>query len=304
MEMSRIAIIDDDTRICETLREKLASSGHECVVVNEGGEAFKALKQARPDLVVLDLMMPEVSAFRLCRMIRRDPLLYTVAVMVMASAEDEPEILHCMEQGADDYLVRPIAPMDVLRKVQALLLLRDATAKRDPLTGMPGTLAVKREINHKLARGATIAACYIGATNGKALTGDGRAVGSGADDLVQDVAGLISKLADELEIYEVFAGYVGAAHFVVVLNLEGYKKFCKRLIENFSRGIVQGNRSAAFPHPSATPVTQKVAVGVAHNQYRTFRSADKMFRVLAEVHRKAQESATSSYFVDRRRLDR
>jgi len=302
MEMSRIAIIDDDKRVCETLGEKLASSGHDCVVFNDGGQAFNALKQARPDLVMLDLMMPEVSGFRLCRMIRRDPVLYTVPVMVLAVAEDEPEVLHCMEHGADDYLVKPIVAQDVIRKVRALLLLRDATGKRDPLTGMPGTLAVKREINHKLARGEMVAACYIGAANGKGATKDARAPAS--DELVQDIGRLISTVADELHIYELFAGYVGAAHFVVVLNLEGCKSFCKRFIEKFDREIAQGAQAGSFQRPSVSSVTPRVAVGVAHNRYRTYRSADKMFQVLAEVHRKAQEEATSSYFIDRRHVDR
>jgi GGDEF domain-containing protein len=224
--------------------------------------------------------------------------------MVLALAEDEPELLHCMEQGADDYLIMPSVGQDVIRKVRGLLLLQDAIGRHDSLTGMPGTLAVKREINHKLARRETIAACYIGPTNSTVSTRDTRTPGSGTDELVRNVAGLVSKIADEIESYEPFAAYVGAAHFVVVLNIDGYDTFCKQLIEKFDREIAHAGHAITPSRPSAGSAMPKIAIGVAHNQYRAFTSADKMFQVLAEVHRKAQESATSSYFVDRRRVDR
>jgi DNA-binding response OmpR family regulator len=302
MDMSKIAIVDDDKNVCEMLRDRLTGSGHECCVINDGGGAFKKLKDARPDLILLDLMMSEVSGFRLCRMIRRDPLLYTVPVMVLAAAEDEPEVLHCIEHGADDYVTVPLAAQDVIRKVRGLLLLQDAIGSRDPLTGMPGTVAVKREINHRLARGEAIATCYIGMTNGTQQAKNISAHGSSADSIVRDMGRLIGQVADELHIYEVFAGYVGAAHFVVVLSLDQYQRFCKRCIEKFDVEIAQ---RSGRPRPGISgDGTPKISVGVAHNQHREYRSADKMFQVLAEVHRKAQESATSSCFVDRRRIDR
>ncbi len=300
--MSTIAIVDDDKNVCEMLRDKLTGGGHECIIINDGRLAFKTLKERRPDLVLLDLMMSEVSGFRLCRMIRKDPLLYTVPVMVLAVAEDQPEVLHCMEYGADDHLVIPFVAQHLSRKVRALLLLQDATGHRDPLTGMPGTVAVKREINHKLARAETIAACYIAPTNGTASARNSRTTASGTEELVRDVARLISTVADELEIHELFAGYVGAAHFVVVLSIDQYQRFCKRCIEKFDAEIAQ--RTGSSRPGTAAHGSPKISVGVAHNQHREYRSADKMFQVLAEVHRKAQESATSSCFVDRRRVDR
>jgi len=300
--MSRIAIVDDDTNICEMLRDRLTGNGHECFLINDGREAFKTLKERRPDLILLDLMMSQVSGFRLCRMIRKDPLLYTVPVMILAAAEDEPEVFHCIDHGADDYLTIPFAVQDLIRKVRGLLLLQNAIANRDELTGMPGTVAVKREINHKLARGEAIAACYIGTVNGTQTAKDAGSRNSGADSLVRDMGRLIAQTADELHIYEVFASYVGAAHFVVVLSLDQYQRFCKRCIEKFDAEIAK--RTSGTRPAIAGSDTPKIAVGVAHNQHRQYRSADKMFQVLAEVHRKAQESATSSYFVDRRRVDR
>ena len=302
--MSRIVVVDDDRNVCETLRETLTRSGHECFVVNDGGGAFSEVKKARPDLVVLDLMMPEVSGFRLCRMIRRDPLLYPVPIMILAVADEGPEILHCIEQGADDCLMKPIAGQEVIRKVRGLLLMRETAAKRDPVTGMYGMEAVKREINHKLARGEAIAACYIEAASPKSVAREASAPGANGAELVRDVAQLISTVAEEMQVYEIFAGHVGGPHFVVVVNLDEHERFCKRFVEKFDSEIARPSGRESLSTQGATRPAPKVSVGVAHNQHRTYRSADRMFQVLGEVQRKARESAESSCFVDRRHVDR
>jgi len=291
--VGRIVVVDDDKSFCEAFREKLASSGHECFFTSDGGRAFVELKKARPDLVVLDLMMSEVSGFRLCRMIRRDPLLYSIPVMVLAVADDQPEVMHCMEQGADDFLMKPMAAaQDVMRKIQRLLLLREEAAKRNLVTGMYGMLAVKREINHKLARGEAIAACYI------------EVASPNGSEIVRDVAQLISTVAEETQIYEVFAGHIGGAHFVVVLNLDEHERFCKRFVAKFDADIARSNGRVNIPAQAATRPLPKVSVGVAHNQHRKYSSADRMFQVLGEVQRKARQAAESCYFVDRRHVDR
>ena len=290
--MGRIVVVDDDKSFCEAFREKLTGSGHECFFVSEGSRAFSALKEARPDLVVLELMMPEVSGFRLCRMIRRDPLLYPVPIIVVAVADDEPEVRHCMEQGADDCLIKPIAAQDAMRKVRGLLITREEAAKRNPVTGMYGMEAVKREINHKLARGEAIAACYI------------EVASPNGSETVRDIAQMISAVAEETQTYEVFAGHIGGAHFVVVLNFDKYERFCKQFIQTFDSDIARSNGGANRLAQPATRPLPKVSVAVAHNQHRKYGSADRMFQVLGEVQRKARESAESCYFVDRRRVDR
>jgi len=312
--MNRVIIVDDDENVCEVLRRKLHEAGYHCTVANKGARAFETLKEVRPDLILLDLMMPEVTGFRLCRMIRRDPLLYTIPVIVLALAEDEQETLHCMEQGADAYLLKPIVAHELMRKVRGLLLLREMATKPDPATGMPGLEAVKREINHKLARSESVAACYLEFANLRTAANRGASAATNRDELVRDAARLIEEVTENLQIYELFAAYVGAAHFVVLLNLYEYQKFCKRVIEKFDSELLPRWRRGALgqPYPgvrnfserNANQVAPKVSIGVTHNQYRNYKSADKMFRVLAEVQRKAQESPTSSYFIDRRRVDR
>ena len=120
--MARIAVVDDDRSVCDLVARQLPGAGHKCVAVSDGRRAFETLKQTRPDVILLDLMMSGISGFRLCRMIRQDRILYRTPIVVLACAEDEPEVMYCKELGADDFLAKPGAAEQAAAKVDGLLL--------------------------------------------------------------------------------------------------------------------------------------------------------------------------------------
>ena len=304
--MARVAIVDDDKSVCDLLAQRLPGAGHRCVTVTDGRRAFEALKQARPDIVLLDLMMSEVSGFRLCRMIRQDRILYRIPIVVIACAGDEPEVEYCKELGADDFLARPIAAEQLTATVDKLLVSYEDARKRDPATGLSGLEAVKIELNHKLARGESVAACYLGVSNLREVIKDREVKSSAMNELARDIAGLIHRVAEGLRIYEMLVGYVGAAHFVIVLKLHDYESFCKRFVKKSDsefalhcrrrRPTLANGGTAVRSGNRATP---EISIGVVHNQHRRYRSADTMLRMLSRALHEAQESPGSSYFVCR-----
>jgi len=295
--MARIAVIDDDSVTCETLARQLAKAGHDCIVQTNGERAFRAIKEARPDVVLVDLMMSGVSAFRLCRMIRQDPALYLVPIVVSALADDEPEVEYCKRLGADEGIRKPIVINDLLNKVQEQLALVEKMKQRDPSTGLPGLKAIKKEINHKLARNQTIAACYLGVVNlREAAQTHPTKHDAAVDELAKETAQLIYRVAEKLQIYEMLVGYVGAAHFVVVLKPAEYEPFCKRFLKSFDsdiafrwkRGAVTARRGRGAP---------RVAIGVVHNLDQPYTSADTLLMMLSHAQHEAQNSNCSSYLV-------
>ena len=302
--MARVAVVDDDKALCETLARQLAEAGHECVVESRGVRAFDTLKGARPDVVLLDLMMSGVSGFRLCRMVRKDPILYAVPVIVIACAGDEPEVAYCKKLGADESVVKPIAVNELMGKVQTQLVSIEEAKRRDAATGLPGLEAIRRELNHKLARGERVAACYLGVVNLKEIM-KGRAEERDAvNELAREVAHVMYQVAERLQIYEMLVGYVGSAHFVVILKPDEHEHFCKRFIRAFDSGLaVRWKRGRLTPgHGGDTrkggkPAAPRVSIGVVHNLNREYTSADTLLMMLAQVQREAQDSPTSSYLV-------
>ncbi|NIA13558.1 MAG: response regulator [Nitrospiraceae bacterium] len=310
--MSKILLIDDDIDLAELVKTKLSAEGHEAYTINTGDGAFELAKQIKPDIAILDIMLPGVTGYQICRRLRKDPELYKMAILILTALGEEPEILHGLEQGADDYLVKPFKLERLTEKLAALNALLQAANTRNPFTNLPGTDAVKREINHRLARGAAIAACYIDAVGFKpycAARGP-----AGQQEALAFIAKLLTSLTRDMGIYECFVSHMGGEHFVVLLNQEDYERFCSALLDTFDRSVQQLYTAQEISQGYLMATDKRgrevrcplmaLSVGVAHTQFRQFKSAKKMFEVLAQTRQMAQPDGKSILFVDRRRTDR
>ncbi len=310
--MSRILLVDDDIDLAELVKTRLATEGHEVIVTHSGEKAFHLAKETKPDIAILDIMLPGITGYQICRMIRKDPELYAIGILILTALGEEPEILHGLEQGADDYLAKPFKHSVLLEKIASIESLLDAIKRRNPITNLPGTEAIKREINHRLARGSAISSCYIDIVGFKAYAA---AYGPEAKNkALQFMAQLLQQIIRQSGVYETFIAHLGGEHFVVLLNLEDYERFTATLIRMFDhhskslyqkqdveRGYViyKDRRGQEKKGP-----LMHLAIGVAHTQHRTFKSAKKMFEVLAQTRHMAEGKGKSTVFVDRRRTDR
>ena len=119
--MARIVVADDDVDIRELVEFKLASMGHEIVAVGDGAAAIEACRAQRPDLCVLDVMMPGVSGLDAIRMIRADPDLVDLPVVLLTARAQESDVATGFDSGADDYVTKPFSPRELAARVETLL---------------------------------------------------------------------------------------------------------------------------------------------------------------------------------------
>ncbi len=310
--MSRILLVDDDVDLAELVKTKLVAEGHEVQSTNTGEGAFELAKQFKPDIAVLDIMLPGITGYQICRRLRKDPELYKIGVLILTALGEEPEVLHGLEQGADDYLVKPFKLDKLMEKLSSLSALLESANKRHVVTNLPGTDAIKREINHRLARGMAIGACYIDMVGFKAYCAAyGR---EGQKRALEFMSRTLTGLTRSMGIYESFICHMGGEHFVVLINLEDYERFCSSLTSTFDQGVKQLYSAKEIQQgyivakdrrgQEARYPIMALSVGVAHTQYRQYKSAKKMFEVLAQVRQMAQPDAKSVIFIDRRRTDR
>ncbi len=310
--MSRILLVDDDVDLAELVKTKLAVEGYQVFTIHTGENAFEYAKQVKPDIAILDIMLPGVTGYQICRRLRKDPELYRIAILILTALGEEPEILHGLEQGADDYLVKPFKLERLVEKLASLITLLQSVDKRNPITNLPGTDAIKREINHRLSRGTAIAACYIDVVGFKPYCASRGQ--DGQVNALRSIARIVTNLLRTMGIYESFVAHMGGEHFVVLVNLEDYERFCNTLIETFDHSIPQLYTPAEIAQGYITTLDRRgaevraplmaLSIGVAHTQHRQYKSAKKMFEVLAQVRQMAQPDGKSVVFVDRRRTDR
>jgi two-component system phosphate regulon response regulator PhoB len=116
-----ILIVDDESDIVELLDYNLRGAGYTVVTARDGASALAAIKRQKPDLVVLDLMLPDIPGTEVCRRVRREPGTASIPVLMLTARAEEIDRVVGFEVGADDYVVKPFSPRELVLRVQALL---------------------------------------------------------------------------------------------------------------------------------------------------------------------------------------
>jgi len=121
---AKILAVDDEPALTDLMQFHLVRAGHKVTTAANGWEAIEAVKLCRPDLILLDLMLPDLDGFGVCEILRRDPLTATIPIIIV-SAWASPDSRNLgLELGALDYLTKPFSPHDLVARVNRLTQAR------------------------------------------------------------------------------------------------------------------------------------------------------------------------------------
>ena len=126
--MARILVVEDEEDIRQILAYNLGQSGHEVLTADRGAAGLDLARKERPELVLLDLMLPDISGLEVCRQLKSDPALREVPVMMLTARSEEIDRVVGFELGADDYVVKPFSVRELILRVQAVLRRSRGTA--------------------------------------------------------------------------------------------------------------------------------------------------------------------------------
>lgn len=121
-----ILVIDDDYDICEIVRVNLEGAGYQVRVAHDGLTGLSEIRDRRPDLIVLDVLMPELDGWQVLDRLVRDPETAGLPVIMLTCKGDDQDILRGLDHGAVDYLTKPFYPEDLVANVKILLDVFDA----------------------------------------------------------------------------------------------------------------------------------------------------------------------------------
>lgn len=119
--MTKIAIIDDERDILHVLEFNLTSAGYEVVTAENGRDGLRVVQQSKPDLVILDLMLPDISGTEVCRILRESPEGRTLPILMVSAKGEEIDRVVGFELGADDYVTKPFSVRELSLRIRALL---------------------------------------------------------------------------------------------------------------------------------------------------------------------------------------
>ena len=116
----KILIADDEPDILEIIQYNLIKEGYEVLTAKDGDEALTKAKSARPDLIILDIMMPKKSGIEVCEILRAQPAFKDTLIIFLTALNDESNHIKGLEMGADDYVSKPVSPKVLISRVNAL----------------------------------------------------------------------------------------------------------------------------------------------------------------------------------------
>ncbi|MBS0206105.1 MAG: response regulator [Planctomycetes bacterium] len=130
---SRILIADDNLQNCELLDAYLADEPYEIATAHDGQETLNKVAEFRPDLILLDIMMPKVSGYEVCKRLRADAATRDIPILMVTALNELGDIERAVQAGADDFLTKPVQRLELTTRVRSLLRVRHLTNQRDRL---------------------------------------------------------------------------------------------------------------------------------------------------------------------------
>jgi DNA-binding response OmpR family regulator len=119
--MSKILIVDDDKSATALLSKIMMLEGYDSVVVNESPKTLEVAAEAKPDLFLLDLMMPDLNGFELCKLLRADIRFSHTPIVIVSAMDDSISRAAALKAGADDYVSKPFLPDDLIQRIKSLI---------------------------------------------------------------------------------------------------------------------------------------------------------------------------------------
>ena len=118
MARSKILLVDDETKVCELIKAYLVKDGYDVIIAADGKTAIEQAQRHKPDLILLDLNLPELDGLEVCRTIRRQS---NVPIIMLTARDEETDKIVGLELGADDYVTKPFSPRELVARVSAVL---------------------------------------------------------------------------------------------------------------------------------------------------------------------------------------
>ena len=303
-----ILVVDDDPDIARFVEVNLRSAGYDVAVAADGEEALEKAGELRPDLVLLDVMMPRIDGFEVAQRLRKNPQTANTSIIMLTAKALSADKVTGLQSGADDYIIKPFDPIELLARVKGTLRRAKEMRNLSPLPGLPGNIRIQEEIERQVREARPFAVLYCDLDNFKTYN-DQKGFVRG-DRLIQSTARIIQDAIVEFDPAEGFVGHVGGDDFVAVVNPDIAEQVAKRICERFD-----GSRSGFYESEDLDRgfirmedrkgVMQDVplvaiSVGIATTSRRAFAHYGEAVAVATEMKQFAKRDAGSSYAVDRR----
>ena len=308
MFKKKILIVDDTELMQRLISNILVADGYDTITASNGIEGLKKVRAEKPDLVLLDIIMPEMDGFEVCRALRADDGNNLMPIIMLTAQEQEDDKLAGLELGADDYIIKPFNPRELLSRVKNTLRRIDRNRRANPLTGLPGNLEIMAEITSRIESKSQFNVVYADLDNFKAFN-DVYGFANG-DLAIKMTADIILDCVKTYGNQNDFIGHIGGDDYVFITTNEVSDSICEAIISEFDKKIVtlysEKDRTKGFittknRHGEITVYPMMtISLGVVSNSHRCINTHIEVAEIAAELKKLAKSIKGSTYVRDRR----
>ena len=304
-----VLVVDDDFDIARYVELNLSLEGFTVHVAHDGQEAVAKAQKLRPDAVLLDVMMPGLDGYEVCRRLRSNARTSHCAIIMLTAKSLSADTVLGLTAGADDYISKPFDPPELVARVRAAL--RRARQLRDisPLTGLPGNSEITRQVERLVAERRPFALIHADLDHFKAY--NDRYGFLRGDQAIKATADVLESVLERCHDDTCFLGHVGGDDFVLLTSPESAETLAEQVIADFdamapslydpedaARGWIEiedrrNNRR--------TVEIMTISLGIATTLHRPLLTVAEASAIATEMKMVAKEDVRSAYRVDQRR---
>jgi diguanylate cyclase (GGDEF)-like protein len=226
----KVLVVEDETNLRDVLRIQLESDGFQVLTAKDGREALEVAVKGLPDIVLLDVMLPHVDGYEVCRRLRGTFATHHIPIIMLTAKAEIDGRLQGLEGGANDYISKPWERRELLLRVRNALNWSRQQRAASPLTGLPGNVSINEELARRLSLGKPFAMLQIDIDYFKAFN-DYYGYSRG-DQAIQTLARILVESAHRFGTGN-FIGHIGGDDFVVLTTPEAAEPLGEAIIAGF-----------------------------------------------------------------------
>ncbi|PIQ90331.1 MAG: diguanylate cyclase response regulator [Candidatus Omnitrophica bacterium CG11_big_fil_rev_8_21_14_0_20_41_12] len=309
---TKILIADDDPDIRDILKITLSEENYETLEAQNGEEALEIIRTKPLDLALLDYKMPKMDGRQVCNLVKKDLLLQHLPIIMVTGKGEINDRIGGINAGADDYIVKPFEPKELLARIRMVLRRTQRDLEANPLTRLPGNIAILNEFSKCINSKNKFAVCYADLDKFKAYN-DKYGFEHG-DNVIRETARILLGAVHQSESTEDFLGHIGGDDFVVVTTPEFADSICEKIIRDFDKispsfynqedrenGFIIGYDRQSKIHK--IPLLS-ISIGVVTNEMRDITHVAQIGEIGAELKKLAKNIEKSNYVKDKRQEKR
>jgi diguanylate cyclase (GGDEF)-like protein len=311
MPKPRILLVDDDPDILDVLEITLSEENYEILKASDGEEAIRIIKSKPLDLVLLDYNMPRMNGKQVCLEIKKDLLLQHLPIIMVTGKGELDDKVGGINAGADDYLVKPFEPKELLARIRMILRRTQRDLEANPLTRLPGNIPILNELSKRLQTEDLFAVCYIDLNKFKAYN-DIYGFEHG-DEVIRQTARILIRTVEERGNPDDFIGHIGGDDFVIVTSIDASEKISQKIIDDFEEIAPsfynERDRKKGFiiakdrkGREQRIPLLS-LSIGIVNNEFRKIEHVAQIGEIGAELKSYAKKLERSNYIKDKRKAE-